>query len=192
MACMLVKKRDLSVQYLVFNMSKQLDTIPWHKQPLVWMIISIPLSAVFMGVIIMYLAVTTDDGLVVDDYYKKGMTINRVLEKEHMARRMALSASVDIDANSGFITVVFDKGGLNDYPSQLKLALKHAAKQQLDLYLILQKGIKNNYVGSIANGVQQGIWHIELSNVSEDSVASWRLARRVRLEEFTRVFVAYE
>lgn len=64
-------------------------------------------------------------------------------------------------------------------------------KQQLDVFIILQKGIDNNYVGSIANGVQQGVWHIELNNADEVA-AQWRLARRAKLENKTTVLMSTE
>ena len=167
------------------------DTTPWYKQPLVWMLIAIPFSAVVMGVIIIYLAITTDDGLVAEDYYKKGLTINRQLAKEQVAESLQLTAVIDVEADTGFIRAAFNKGQMSEYPPQLQLAFKHATKQQLDVFIILQKGIDNNYVGSIANGVQQGVWHIELNNADEVA-AQWRLARRAKLENKTTVLMSTE
>ena len=45
---------------------------PWHSYPLVWMMIAIPFSAVIMGVVMIWLAVDTDDGLVADDFFILG------------------------------------------------------------------------------------------------------------------------
>ena len=44
----------------------------WKREPLVWMLIAIPFSAVVMGVVMITLAIQSSSGLVVDDYYKKG------------------------------------------------------------------------------------------------------------------------
>lgn len=173
-------------------MSTHQDTMPWHKQWLVWMLIAIPFSAVVMGVILIYLAVTTDDGLVADDYYKKGMTINRMLAKEEHAKQLAISASVEIDASSGFIRLRFDKGELMDYPTQIQAALKHATKEQNDVYVVLQKGMDDQYAGSVSGGVQQGVWYIEINNSIEEDVEQWRLIRRVRLDEVTTVLLQPE
>ena len=170
-------------------MNNHQDTIPWFKQPLVWMLIAIPLSAVVMGVIMIYLAVTTDDGLVAEDYYKKGLTINRQLKKEELAKQLELAAIVDVDANSGFIRVKFNNGLMREFPSQIQFALKHATKEQLDQFIVLQKGIENDYVGSIANGVQQGVWYIELSNVLDQQAVLWRLQKRVKLQNETTVMI---
>ena len=52
---------------------------------MVWMIIMIPFSAVVMGGVMLTLAVSSDDGLVTDDYYRKGLQINRTLERDALA-----------------------------------------------------------------------------------------------------------
>ena len=167
-------------------------TIPWYKQPLVWMLVAIPMSAVVMGVIVMYLAITTDDGLVAENYYKKGMTINRQLAREDTAKNLQLTAVIDITIDTGYIRAVFNKGQMAEYPSQLQLALKHATKQQNDVYAVLQKGMENNYVGSMPQGVHLGIWHIELNNSDDETVAQWRLSQRVRLESETSISLQAE
>ena len=40
------------------------DKNEWYQQPMVWLVIAIPLSAVIVGSIMLTLAVTTFDGLV--------------------------------------------------------------------------------------------------------------------------------
>jgi len=42
------------------------DSRPWYKEPWPWVIISIPLAAVIMGFITLYLALTRPDYLVVE------------------------------------------------------------------------------------------------------------------------------
>jgi hypothetical protein len=56
--------------------------------------ISIPFSAVIMGVVMIWLAVDTDDGLVADDYYKQGLAINDVITLDKKASELNLSAVV--------------------------------------------------------------------------------------------------
>ncbi len=53
--------------------SSLVPAVPWYRYKLVWMIIAIPAASVIAGINMIYLAVNTDDGLVVDDYYKEGM-----------------------------------------------------------------------------------------------------------------------
>ncbi len=165
--------------------------LPWYRQPLVWLVISIPLSAVLAGIVTIYLAVTTDDGLVVDDYYKQGLAINRQIERDQTATRLQLAADIEIDTANGFITVAFDKGRLPQYPLELTLGLRHATQQQRDNFIRLQHGIDNQYVGVVERdgqkGIRTGVWHVELSHAKDSGGDAWRLSRRVWLEGFTRV-----
>ena len=164
---------------------------PWYRQPLVWMLIAIPLSAVLAGMVTIFLAFTTDDGLVVDDYYKQGLAINRRIARDQTAARLQLAADIEIDTSSGFIKLVFDKGLLANYPQTLALGLRHATQQQQDNVITLQHGIDNQYVGVVSQeasrGIRTGVWHVELSRAKDGGTDAWRLSRRVWLEGFTRI-----
>ncbi len=168
------------------------DTIPWYKQPLVWMIIAIPSSAVIAGFATFYLAVTTDDGLVADDYYKQGLSINRKIAREDAAKDLRLIAEIDVDTDTGFIKVKFNKGKIESYPATLLLTLKHATQQQRDKQLTLQHGIADEYVGAVADGIQEGVWHFELTSELDEKASDWRLAKRVRLEASKRIILQAE
>ena len=69
----------------------------WYREPWVWLLILFPSMAVIGGMITIYLAVTTSDGLVVDDYYKRGKAINRVLARDKAAARYGLTATLAFD-----------------------------------------------------------------------------------------------
>ncbi len=46
---------------------------PWYREPWPWILMIMPVTAVVAGSFMMWLAVSTEDGLVEDDYYKKGL-----------------------------------------------------------------------------------------------------------------------
>jgi len=106
---------------------------PWHSYPLVWMMIAIPFSAVIMGVVMIWLAVDTDDGLVADDYYKQGLEINRVLSRDKKAAELGLSAIIEFDNSARIIRMQFDKGSLETFPNSLPLRLQHATRENSDI-----------------------------------------------------------
>lgn len=172
-------------------MNNHTDTIPWYRQPLVWMIIAIPSSAILAGIVTIYLAITTDDGLVADDYYKKGLAINRKIEREATATRLQTSAIVEIDTKEGFVKTKFNKGLLPEYPTRLQLALKHATQYQKDHFVTLQYRLDGQYVGSISSeketALHEGIWHVELSNISSEGDEDWRLVKRTELKGISSV-----
>ncbi len=165
--------------------------LPWFKQPLVWMLIAIPASAVLACTVTIYLAVFTDDGLVADDYYKQGLAINRQLERDRYAEQMQLAANIDFDSQTGFVRIKFDKGLLPQLPAELKLVLRHATQQQRDNAVTMHRGQDDIYVGSVVHdhrpGFAHGIWHVELSNMQDEAGKNWRMSRRVRLGDNTQV-----
>ena len=67
----------------------------WHRVPFVWLLIAIPLTAVIVGFVGLALAIRSDDGMVEDDYYKQGMTINRMLDRDKAAAAENLTSTVE-------------------------------------------------------------------------------------------------
>lgn len=70
---------------------KTLDTKPWWRFGYVWLIIAGPLLVVIASFITLYLAITRPDA-VIDDYYRKGMEINKTLNAERDSMAPALQA----------------------------------------------------------------------------------------------------
>jgi hypothetical protein len=60
------------------------DTKPWWKFGYVWMVISGPLVVIIASFITLYYAIKTPDP-VIENYYVKGMEINKTLAAEALA-----------------------------------------------------------------------------------------------------------
>lgn len=58
------------------------DTRPWWRHGMVWMLIGGPAVVVVASVVTLVLAVRTPDPLVAEDYYRKGIEINKTLAQE--------------------------------------------------------------------------------------------------------------
>ena len=144
------------------------DVTPWYRQPWVWAIILIPASAVVMGMFIIYLAVSSDDGLVVDDYYRRGKEINRVLARDRAAARHRLEARFEIDAVNNRVVLLFEA---QDYvlPPQVKLSFLHPARAGLDQQVLLEQVGAGRYTGAVGE-LRRGHWNIQLE--ADD----WRLS----------------
>ena len=67
------------------------DQNPWWKYGYVWLIISGPLVVVIAGFITLYLALSKPDPAV-EDYYRKGIEINKTLDAERDGLAPALQA----------------------------------------------------------------------------------------------------
>jgi len=55
------------------------DSAPWWKYGHVWLVVSGPAIVVVASFITMYIAVTRADPVLDDDYYQKGLQLNKTL-----------------------------------------------------------------------------------------------------------------
>jgi hypothetical protein len=62
---------------------------PWHKQVWPWLLMLPPIVSVIGGVAVLCVAAATHDGLVAEDYYQRGITINERLARERSAAECA-------------------------------------------------------------------------------------------------------
>ena len=154
---------------------------PWYSFPLVWMLIAIPFSAVIMGTVMIWMAVDTDDGLVADDYYKRGLEINQVIERDIKAAELGLSADIDFDNSARVIKMTFHKGSLKAYPESLQLHLQHTTRENSDVIVQLDHGINNQYIGQIRQLITEGVWYLSLAGNTETG-EGWKLDARIHLQ----------
>ncbi len=61
---------------------ENLDTKPWWKYGHVWLIISGPAAVIVAGFITLAIAIGTPDPVIADDYYRRGLDINKTLAAE--------------------------------------------------------------------------------------------------------------
>jgi hypothetical protein len=149
------------------------QALPWYKHSLVWLVIAIPAASVFAGMLMIYLAVNTDDGLVIDDYYKEGMAINQNLQRDKTAAELGLSAQLTVEKSGDMVRLNFNKGALEQYPEQLTLHFQHATHSGHDQILPLVRAPEDQYIGYLKQTIREGVWHIMLTT------DQWRLVERV-------------
>lgn len=145
--------------------------VPWFRQPLVWMLIGIPLSSVIMGVVIITLAVTSYDGLVVDDYYKRGLEINRVLDRDTAAVSAALDGTLHVDGAATLLILRSAHAGAR-LPDTVSLRLSYSTRAGLDRELTLTRTTSSDYRGSGVT-LAPGRWYVEVGTTE------WRLTGHI-------------
>lgn len=141
---------------------------PWYKEPWPWMLMSIPALTVVAGFITYGLAVSSPDGIVADDYYKQGMAVNQVIDRDIAARELGLQAN--IMRNGREIRVFLTGQGLATLPDQLLLRLTHPTLSGMDQNIMLMKDDQGFYSGRLEADVG-GRRHVFL----EDQASTWRL-----------------
>lgn len=146
---------------------------PWHREPWVWLIIALPLSAVIGGIATIFIAVSTSDGLVVDDYYKRGKAINRDLARDRAAARHRLEATIAIAADGRRLTLRLQA---TDYspPEALMLSLLHPTRKGQDQRIPLVRSEAGRYTGEL-DALAAGNWYVQLE--ADD----WRLSGKLQM-----------
>ena len=141
----------------------------WYREPWPWILMAGPVLVVIAGFVTLWLAATTFDGLVVDDYYKEGLAINRSLERDQRAAELGLEGEVTVADQPGRVRVLLraDAPGL---PAAVRILLAHPARPDLDQAVVLGKTGEGAYEG-VAVPLAPGRWLVTL----EDEEKSWRL-----------------
>lgn len=141
----------------------------WFKQPLVWMLIIIPMSAVIAGIATIIIAVKTDDGLVKDDYYSHGKNINRTIERDKAAAELGLKATLLFDYNNNTVIATISAKPGYTVPDYISTDLLHATRAGNDRMLTLQRTPAGKYFSLIPSLVE-GHWIVQLS------ADNWRMS----------------
>lgn len=143
---------------------------PWYRQFWPWVLIGLPASAVVASLFTIYIAHQGQDSLVVDEYYKAGLAINRELGRDRAAAALGLSAQVSITASGVRVDLDSASGAR---PARLELSLVHPTLVERDRHVILLPGADDAYYGQLdALGADE--WNTTLAPVNHE----WRLQGR--------------
>jgi uncharacterized protein len=159
------------------------ETKRWYAEPWVWLLIALPMSAVVGGMITIYLAVTTSDGLVVDDYYNRSKAINMDLARDRAAASHELRARIDLDRDNRRILLSLDSRD-NLQPAQVRFSLLHPTRPGNDQIILLQSVGEGVYAGVLQKPLHDGNWYVQLE--ADD----WRLSGSLRTPRDSMVVLA--
>jgi len=139
---------------------------PWYRNPMVWLVIGIPLTSVVLGITMIVLAVSTDDGLVVDDYYWQGKQIGRVIARDQAAAAHGLRARVSLADNRLDVMLTADSG--YTLPPAMEVNFFYSTRAGLDKATFVTEQSPGIYSGEILP-LEDGRWNVQLE--ADD----WRL-----------------
>ena len=154
------------------------DKKPWYRQPLVWLVICFPATAVIVGLSLLVLSIVVDDGVVVDDYYKKGKEINQVLTRDKKAKELGLrGVSVFAADSKRFSVTLASADGINLDDNSIQLDLMHATRGKMDVSLPLIAQGNGLYQATLQNNLAKGPWHVQIST------PEWRVHGRIHIPD---------
>jgi hypothetical protein len=144
------------------------DKTPWYREPWPWILMAGPAIAVVASFASLYLAVSGADPLVVDNYYKEGLAINRMLDRDRAALEQGYRAVVMISpARTRARVQLAGRGAL---PSALRLRFVHPTKAGMDLDVTARQTQPGWYEAPIELG-PAARWEVQI----EDPGEHWRL-----------------
>ncbi len=155
----------------------QADPTPWYRQFWPWFVFALPACVVVAGITMIVIANRHADDLVVDEYYKTGLAINRELEKRERAETLGLAAGFEISGASVAVTVT---GPVAD--QVLTLRLSHPLEANRDFTVALQPLDNGRYVATLREPVGPR-WHWILEPAGE---SAWRLDGVLSSPDFAR------
>jgi hypothetical protein len=139
---------------------------PWYREPWPWLLMVAPVAAIVMGVVMVVLATRSNDGLVADDYYKRGLAINQTLDRADRARTLGLAATASFNASRTRVRLNVPAAA----DATLTLRFVHPTRAGLDQAVKLERIGPGLYEGTMASPAL-GHWHMNL----EDDSGKWRL-----------------
>jgi hypothetical protein len=141
---------------------------PWYREVWPWALMAGPAIVVVAAMVTVWLAVATDDGVIADDYYRRGLVINQELQRVRRAEAMHLGAVLDVAASGALRLRLEALPAGAAAPPWIDVKFTHATRAGLDQAARLPRGEDGTYTGRIAPA-PPGRW---LVSVEADD---WRL-----------------
>lgn len=149
-------------------------TRPWYREPWPWILAAGPLIVVVAALYTAWLAIKTNDGLVTDDYYKKGLAANQTIARSEQAAKLGLTAGVRVSGST--MSIRLQAAGPSFLaPPTLAVTISHPTRAGLDQSRVLVRS-GDTYVGDVQLPAA-GHWLV----LVEDERRTWRLMGNVVL-----------
>ncbi|MEJ2513996.1 MAG: FixH family protein [Gammaproteobacteria bacterium] len=140
---------------------------PWYRQFWPWFLIALPASAVVASLFTIWLAVSSPNSMVVDDYSRIALTTQQRMERDARAAELGISAALRVVPDAGVIRVRLAPASV--YPEGLSLRMSHPTMESQDRRLELAPS-PEGWTGRTEPF--EGRWYVQI----EPKGGDWRLA----------------
>ncbi|HFB67195.1 MAG TPA: hypothetical protein ENJ60_16790 [Aeromonadales bacterium] len=148
------------------NESNNPDIRPWFKEPWLWLVILLPVSAVVAGISTVIIANNNAVEMVNDDYYKLGLAINRNIDAVTKAKSLDIKGRLFFSPDK--IQLHLQSNG-DEITDQILLDLIHPTEKRLDKHFKMKS--LGHGVFSIENSIPvSGRRYIRITSVENQWV----------------------
>ena len=145
------------------------DAAPWYTHRWPWLLMLGPAVVAVAGIATSYVAFTSQDALVVGDYYKKGKAINLDLRRDRAAAALGLSIELRYDAAEGLLHG--HVGSVKPLADEtLSVRLQHATQPNRDMVLLARPDAGGNFSVALPM-LERSRWQV----LVEGKQRNWRL-----------------
>lgn len=155
---------------------------PWYKQFWPWVLIILPTIAVIFSINMLFIAMDTEDTLVVDDYYQEGKWINIQLAKIHKAQALGIQGKLTVVNNRIEVTI---QSNTPLDGAALTLDFHHATLSELDFHVQLLKNAAGRYVAEHSSDIA-GKWQVTLTPFDQQ----WKIQENINLPRSDAITLA--
>jgi hypothetical protein len=160
---------------------------PWYRHRWPWLLMAGPFAVVIASIVTVILAIRSDDGLVTDDYYRKGLQINQTLLLSERARQYGLQATLDFTASGMVLRLSSQQAGYL-LPARLRLVFMHPTRAGLEqTHELPAVDVHGRYAAQFARPAD-GQWVVQI----EDEAQTWRITGNLVLPATTTVSLGAE
>src|SRR5574343_536433 len=150
------------------SMTLRGDVTPWYKQRWPWLLIAGPATVIVAGIVTVWLAIVSNDGLVADDYYKQGLAVNQQLQRDQEAAHLGIQA--DLMRAGDKLRLLVRSAEATSLPQTLSVKFAHPTRAGQDQLVQLSADGGGIYSGKLVTEVA-GRWLVTI----EEPSGSWRL-----------------
>jgi len=145
------------------------NTKPWYRHRWPWLLMLGPATVLVAGGYTSWLALSGQDALVTDDYYRQGKAINQDLRRDRAAVSLGLAADMRYDPAERSLRGSLSAHGLA-YASVVRIRLVHPTRPEKDLTFTAQTDVGGMFVLPLPE-LDRARWLVQI----EDTQGKWRL-----------------
>jgi hypothetical protein len=142
------------------DLHRAADHRPWHREPMLWLVLGLPLLAVAGSLTSAFLAAHGADPEITDNIRHDALAVRADPARDRMAAELGVSA--ELRSSGDLLEVRLNAGRGTPPPARLVVVLARAAGASLDRMLVLQLAADGSYRTHLPP-LAAGRWYVEIS-----------------------------